>query len=233
MCCLFTVRRKFHHGSLDEIATVITDFIVLSAVSDANKREKSPTLNLRNISLKNRDTRELKRVEKDLRGTLREGKRARKLQPGKAFKSNNTKHLLDIYEGDDWTVNHAGSIRGRQWGRVCTWTELFLPQGLIKGIGSDQAVNILNSVVPVQWDRNDVSVEQVRSTSKHLNQREATGSDNLSAFILCSIDTHMLLEMWKNLHTPSKESMPLGTQWWSSCCLKKKCGSAAHVSVCV
>lgn len=102
---------------MDEIATVITDVIVSSAVSDADRGEKSRyttkdvklTLNLRNISLKNKGTRELKHVEKDLKGTL---------QPGKAFKSNNTKHLGDIYERDDWTFNHSGSTRGRQRGIV-------------------------------------------------------------------------------------------------------------------
>lgn len=43
-----------------------------------------------------------------------------------------------------------------------------LLSGFDKGNDLDQVVNILNSAVPVQ---------QVRSTSKHLNQRKATGSD--------------------------------------------------------
>ncbi len=69
------------------------------------------------------------------------------------------------------------------------------------------------SVVPVQSDRTDVSVEQVRNAFKKLNQRSATGPDNLSALILktfaeelapvwqpmfqCSTDTHVTPEMWK------------------------------------
>ncbi len=47
----------------------------------------------------------------------------------------------------------------------------------------DAIVNILKSVVPVQLDRIDVSFEQVRNAFKKLNQRKATGPDNLSALI--------------------------------------------------
>lgn len=57
------------------------------------------------IAFSNRNTRELKRVEKDLKGKLREAKRAHELQLEKAFKSNT--------EGDDWTVNDSESISGR------------------------------------------------------------------------------------------------------------------------
>ena len=64
----------------------------------------------------------------------------------------------------------------------------------------------------MQLDRIDVSVEQVRSTFKHLNQSEATGSNNLSTFILktavpvCQpifqyfVDTHIIPEIWKTSH---------------------------------
>ena len=91
-CFDCTVWEEFHHhGSLDETSTVTTDYIdfCVQTVIPTKEIQIYPnnkmhinmdikhTMNLRKIAFKNRDTIELKRVERDLRGRLREAKRGR------------------------------------------------------------------------------------------------------------------------------------------------------------
>lgn len=45
----------------------------------------------------------------------------------------------------------------------------------------DPGAEIIKTIVPSEFDRIDISVKQVRNIFKRLNQRKATGPDDLSA----------------------------------------------------
>ncbi len=100
-------------------------------------------MNLRKIAFKNKDTTELKCVEKDLRGKLWEAKRAHKLNWANAFKNNNTKQLWD-------TTGLSKSVSSREEAEFANQLNSFFSRFDDGSLDHVAIANILNSVVPAQ-----------------------------------------------------------------------------------
>ncbi len=220
---------EFHHDSLDETTTVTTDYIdfcVQSVIPTKeikiypnNKtfitKDVKHIINLRKIAFKNKDIGKLKQIEKDLKSKLREAKRKHRLKLEEAHRSKSSKQLWDTMKAmtglsttqkplvTDNELEFANQLNGF-FGRF------------EKGNDTDLAAEITKTVALSESDRSDVSVEQVRNIFKSLNQRKATGPDNLSAYILktfadelapvwqpiykCSLNTGSIPLMWRTSH---------------------------------
>ena len=235
-CFDCTMWEEFQQDSLDETVTVTTDYIgfcVQSVIPSKeikiypnNKmyvtRDVKHLMNLRKIAFRNKDIRELKRLEKELKGKLHDAKRAHKLQLEKAFKSKNSKQLWDkmksmtgmsntrkalVTDNEEVFANQLNSFFAR-FENVCT---------CVGGcVCTNGASDVINSVSLLHAEKINITEEEVRSTFHHLNGRKATGPDNLSAFVLktcaaelapvwqpvfqCSMDTHIIPTKWKTSH---------------------------------
>ncbi len=227
----------FYHGSLNEISAVITDYIDLCVQLVIPTKEKKiypnnkmyitkdvkQVMDLRKIAIKKKDVKQIKCLKKELKGKIREAKTAYRSKLEKAFKSNRARQVWDTMKGMTGLSDTQKPLVVDDEIEFANQLNTFFSR-FDKGNILDRSMSIINSVRPECSDRIDLTVEQVRSTFQQLNQRKATGPDNLSAFILnkfadelapvwqpifqMSLDTHVIPDMWKtsNVIPPPKKS---------------------------
>ena len=170
---------------------------------------------MKQLAFKQKDTQELRRKDKELRGKIRKAKDTHKKHLEELFKANNSRKIWSV-------MKNMARMPSKQHMPFITTDELasavelnsFFTRFKVSGT-EESCTDILKSVIVHPDDRVQISVEQVAQVFRHLNARKSTALDNITASVLKTYSEE-LAPVWQPIFQQSLDTHTVPTAWKTS-----------------